>query len=132
MSRRTTLQHTLVATLAAGALVASPALARPTDRVDRFDSRTSSLAGTASPRQDRRGEHARDAARAAEMQVPAGLPTWPVDPEPIVKPEQKVLPAETGGDDEVWLFIGLAAAGIGAGVTAGVTRYRVRARRVAA
>ena len=132
MSPRTTLQRSLVAALAAGALVASPALARPVDRVDRFDSQTSSLAGTASPRQDLRGEYARDAARTAETQVPPGLPTWPLDPEPIVKPAKALPPAETADDGEVWLFIGLAGAGIGAGLTAGIRRYRVRARRVAA
>ena len=47
--------------------------ARPVERVDRSDSPTSSLAGTISPRQDLRGEHARDAARlAAEAQIQHG------------------------------------------------------------
>jgi hypothetical protein len=134
MSHRTTLQHALVAALAAGALVASPAIARPSDRVDRFESPTSSLAGTSSPGQDLRGEHARDAARAAETQIQPGQPTWPLDPEPIVKPATVAPPAETGSDDDVWLLIGLglAATGIGAGAATGVARHRVRARRVAA
>ena len=110
MPARTTLQHTLVAALAAGTLAASPALAKPVDHVD---PPTSSLAGTTSPRQDLRGEHAKGPARAAEA-VPA---------------------AETGSDDGVWLVlgIGLAAGGIVAGSAAGVARHhRVRARRVAA
>ena len=109
MPARTTLQHTLVAALAAGTLAASPALAKPVDHVD---PPTSSLAGTTSPRQDLRGEHAKGPARAAEA----------------------VHAAETGGDDGVWLVlgIGLAATGI-AGGAAGVARHhRVRARRVAA
>jgi hypothetical protein len=52
--------HLLVATVAASALVASTATAR----VDRYDSPTSSLAGTVE-HQDLRGEHAQDAARLA-------------------------------------------------------------------
>jgi hypothetical protein len=134
MSHRTTLPHALVAALAAGALVASPALARPNDGVDRFDSPTSSLAGTTSPGQDLRGEHARDAARAAETPVQPAPPTWPQDPRPVITPAKVAPPAETGSDDDVWLLIGigLAATGIGAGAAAGVARYRVRARRVAA
>jgi hypothetical protein len=131
---RRTLQHTLVATLAAGALVASPAVARTTDRVDRLDSPTSSLAGTTSP-QDLRGEHARDAARSAEPQVQPGPATWPMYPTPSVKPAKAVPASQTEGDDDVWLLIGigLAATGIVAGGAAGVTRrHRVRARRVLA
>jgi hypothetical protein len=64
--------HILVATLAASALAASTATAKPTDRVDRYDSPTSSLAGTTT-KQDLRGEHAQDAARlAAETQIQRG------------------------------------------------------------
>ena len=134
MPRRITLQHTLAAALAASIVAASPALAKPTDRVDRFDSPTSSLAGTTSPGQDLRGEHARDAARAAEMQVQPGQPTWPTDPVPVVKPAPAAPAAESGNDDDVWLVlgIGLAATGIVAGAGGVARRYRVRARRVAA
>jgi hypothetical protein len=72
--------HILVATAAASALAASTATAKPTDRVDRYDSPTSSLAGTVE-HQDLRGEHAQDAARlqadaaarvAAEKQIARG------------------------------------------------------------
>jgi hypothetical protein len=135
MSRRITLQHTLVAALAASIVAASPALAKPTDRVDRFDSPTSSLAGTSSPGQDLRGEHARDAARAAEMEVQPGQPTWPTNPEPVVKPAKAVPALETGTDHDVWLVVGvgLAATGIvGAGAAGAARRNRLRARRVAA
>jgi hypothetical protein len=67
--------HILVATAAASALAASTATAQPTDRVDRFDSPTSSLAGTVE-HQDLRGEHAQDAARlAAEAQIARGEQT---------------------------------------------------------
>jgi hypothetical protein len=148
MTRRITLKHTLVAALAASALAASPAGAKPTDRVDRFDSPTSSLAGTTTPKQDLRGEYARDAARAAEqsgLQVPpvepkadapfqVGQPTWPVDPAPAAKPVSAVKSApalKTDGDNDVWLVlgIGLAATGIVAGSAAGIAR---RTRRVPA
>ena len=58
MSRRTT----LIAALAATALSASPALARPVDdgSYARAKGLTSSLAGTVSPSQDLRGERAKD------------------------------------------------------------------------
>ena len=129
MPRRTTLQHSLVAALATSALVASPALAEQTDRVNRYSSPTSSLAGTVSPQQDLRGEHARDAARAAEPQVEPRQPTRPIHPVSAAKPV-----IETGNDDDIWLVlgIGLAATGVVAGSAAGAARhYRVRARRVA-
>jgi hypothetical protein len=67
--------HLLVATVAASALAASTATAQPTDHVDRYDSPTSSLAGTVE-HQDLRGEHAQDAARlAAEAQIARGEQT---------------------------------------------------------
>ena len=70
--RRSTLKYSFVAALAASAMAASTATAKPIDRVDRYDSPTSSLAGTAE-KQDLRGEHAQDAARlAAEAQVQHG------------------------------------------------------------
>ena len=157
MTRRTTLQHTLAAALAASIVAATPALAAPTDRVDRFDSPTSSLAGTISPRQDLRGEHARDAARAAEMIVPrqdlrgehardaarpaetqiTGRAADLADPTPSPWSRPRTprrRPRPEAGDD-VWLVlgIGLAATGIVAAGAAGAgRRYRLRARRVAA
>jgi hypothetical protein len=72
LMRRITLPYALVAALAACTMVVSTASAKPIDRVDRFDSPTSSLAGT-TEKQDLRGEHAQDAARlAAEAQVQHG------------------------------------------------------------
>ncbi|HEX5618183.1 MAG TPA: hypothetical protein VFX51_07170 [Solirubrobacteraceae bacterium] len=62
--RRSTLKYTLVAALAASTMAASTASARQIDRVDRYDSPTSSLAGT-TEKQDLRGEYAQDAARLA-------------------------------------------------------------------
>ena len=55
MNRHNILHRTLTAALAASAIAATPALAKPADVVPRSaDARTSSLAGTASPRQDLR------------------------------------------------------------------------------
>jgi hypothetical protein len=134
MHRRTTLQHTLVAGLAAAALAASPALARPVDRVDRFGPVTSQP----HQYQDLRGEEAKDAAHAAEQEhFRPGQPTWPTHPAPAPKPV-KAVPAHSttsSGDDDIWLLlgIGIAATGIVAGGAVGVSRrYRVRARRAIA
>jgi hypothetical protein len=131
MSRRTTLQHSLAAALAGVALTASTAVARPIDRVDRFDN------VAPQPRQDLRGEHATDPAPPGSEHFMPGQPTWPTHPAPVPKPSvapvSQVAPSDDGSDD-VWLIvgIGIAAAGIVAGSAAGINRrYRVRARRVA-
>jgi hypothetical protein len=146
MRPRTTLQHTLVAGLAASVLAASPALARPIDRVDRFESPTSSLSGTVTPRQDLRGEHAQDAARAAAQpqdlrgehaRDAARLAQQPTNirPESVAKPAKFVPAPENGTDDDIWLVLGIAlgATGLVAGSAAAVTRRsRLRAGRAAA
>jgi hypothetical protein len=123
MRRRTTLLHTFVAALAVTALAASPALARPADRIDRFDYQTP--AETTSAPQDLRGERAMDAARDAQSQsTPA-----------TTKPVRGVVARETGMHDDSWyvLAIGLAASGIAAACTAGLARRnRLRARRAIA
>jgi len=136
MRPRSTLKHTLVAALAASALVASPALARQVDRADRYDAPTSSLAGTTTPHQDLRGERALDAANAAEKHFLPNQPTWPTHPAPVPKPV-KAVPASTSGNDDgdLWLAlgIGLAGAGIVGGSAVAVTRrQRVRTRRATA
>ena len=117
---RITLKHALVAAVAAGAVTASPALGKPTDRIDRYGSPTSSLAGTTSPKQDLRGEHARDAARLTPMPVTLA-PDTPAQP-------AKALPAtkDDGGRATTWLIVlvGLAGAAIAAGGTAGVRSHR--------
>ena len=133
MSRRTTLQHALVATLATGVVFVAPAVAKPIDRIDRFGYPEP----TPAPHQDLRGEHPTDPAPPGSEQFLPGQPTWPTHPAPVPKPDVKpvsqVAPSDDGNDD-VWLIvgIGMAAAGIVAGSAAGMTRrYRVRARRVA-
>lgn len=132
MSRRTTLQHALVATLAAGVVFVAPAVARPIDRIDRFDSATP----TPAPHQDLRGEHATDPAPPGSEHFLPGQPTWPTHPGPAATPAAQPVssaPAPGGGNDDVWLIvgIGLAATGIVAGSAGVARRQRVRARRVA-
>jgi hypothetical protein len=116
MSRRTTLQRTLVAVAAGTAVAAAPALAKPTDRIDRYD----------------------HVAPQPQEKFQPGQPTWPTHPAPapklVVEPAP-VVPASGGGSDDVWLIVGvgLATAGIVAGSAVGASRrHRVRARRVAA
>jgi hypothetical protein len=138
MTPRTTLKHTLAAAVAASALAASPALARPidfgpADAGSRSQSPTSSLAGTTDglPKQDLRGERAKD---AAHRHLQPGQPSWPVNPQPLPAPTTPAKASTDVDDDGIWLVLGLglAGAGIVAGGAAGLTRrVRVRARRVA-
>jgi hypothetical protein len=141
MSLRSTSRSLLAAGIAASLLASAPALARTADE----GVRTSSLAGTASPRQDLRGEHARDAARAITHAPPAGpsqdlrgehardaarLTPMPVTLPPDAQAQPaKALPATTnddGGRATTWLIVlvGLAGAAIAAGGTAGVRSHR--------
>jgi len=118
----------LAAVLAAGALAASPAAARPIDRVDPGQS---GVAEPPAPHQDLRGERAKDPGPPV---IQPGQPTWPTDPQPLPRPEPAVPADDGGGDDTVWVVLGagLAAAGLVGASIAGVSRRsRVRARRVA-
>ena len=119
MPHRSTLKYSLTAAVAASALAASTAVAKPLDRIDRF--------GTPAPE--------------AQPDPPRGLvyPKGPFYPEPdAAVPHPRAVPAAPvtarGGDDDgIWLVlgIGLAGAGLAAG-GAGLARHaRVRARRVA-
>lgn len=145
MIRRTSLKYTLTAVLAAGAVAAGPAMAKPVDGpIDgssRYDSPTSSLAGTTdkTPKQDFRGERAKDAAfqAAQDAKLQPGQPVFPTYHDPL--PPRSVnasAPAtnDDGSDVGVWLLVlsGIAGAGLVGGGAAGIVRHtRVRARRVA-
>jgi hypothetical protein len=135
MSRRSTLKYTVTTALLAGAVAATPAVAAPIDRVDRFESGTSSLAGTTekTPKQDYRSADALDSALNQEFMP--NQPTWPAYPTPATKPAPAPAPSTgtTGDGDGIWLILGLGLAGVGvaAGV-AGATRHTVRARRIPA
>ena len=143
MIRRSPLKYTLAATLAAGAVAATPALAMPIDApLNRVDSPTSSLAGTTEEnlkKQDLRGEFAKDTAvqAAKDSQLAPGQPVFPTYHDPL--PPRSVnasAPAtnDDGSDIGVWLLVlsGLAGAGLVGGGAAGIARHtRLRARRVA-
>ena len=113
-------KHTVAAALAASALAASPAVA--------------------AAHQDLRGEHARDAARAAEHPRGPGHPsevtaTTRIGPgsDPLSRVDSRGL--TPSHDDDTWLIVGIAvaAAGVVAGSGAAAAhRYRVRARRAVA
>jgi hypothetical protein len=62
-------------------------------------------------------------------ETPVGLPTWPVDPKPIVPVSHEPLAATDGGDGIEWPLSGILLAGaLLAGGTLGVAgaKYRVR------
>jgi hypothetical protein len=144
MSLRSTSRSLLAAGIAASLLASAPALARTADEGGGAAVRTSSLAGTVSPSQDLRGEHARDAARAITHAPPAGpsqdlrgehardaarLTPMPVTLPPDAQAQPaKALPATTDDDGRArtWLIVlvGLAGAAIAAGGTAGVRSHR--------
>ena len=117
-----------------------PARAPPT-RAPASAAHTSSLAGTVSPGQDLRGEHARDAARAitqapaaprqdlrGEMARDAARPvpvttTGPSQPAPA--PKSLPALADDGNGPQTWLILaGIACAAIAAAGTAGAVRHR--------
>lgn len=120
MHLRLTPQYVVAVALAAVALLASTATARPLPPDLRAEAATSSLAGTHAPRQDLRGEHARDAAAHPRVLPPTTVA--PAEPKPLP-------PADTDGGTDTWLILlaGLA----GAGIVAAGTTTAVRARRVA-
>jgi hypothetical protein len=108
-------RRTVISLLAAAALLigATSASARPL-----YDAPTSSLAGTTTPRQDLRGEHARDAANA--RQIAAQMRQF--EAMPVVAPKSEPAPAPAPSHDTPWALIGISllAAIVAAG---GVVMY---------
>ena len=134
MRHTITIKHALGVALAASAVAATPALARPVDPIDRQVDPVDPAAGTvygSIAYDDWRGEQARDAVPAGEHPRSPGHPSQ-VTP----KPAPTVTAAKPDdGDDDVWLILGiaLAATGVAAGSGAVVARrYRLRASRVPA
>ena len=136
MSLRTTSRSLLAAAIATGLLASTPALAKPVDESTRSAARTSGIAGTVSPEQDLRGEHARDASWPAPGQDLRGEfardSSWPT-PEQIAaaadtpaQPAKAVPATSDDGRARTWLIVlvGLAGAAIAAGGTAGVRSHR--------
>jgi hypothetical protein len=135
-------QYTIAAGLTAGALLTLPAIARPMDDVHR-----SSRAGTVTPRQDLRGEHAMDAARGVvgpympKRQDLRGERALDAPPLRMGRPARVPVPStRTAGDDgdgngNGWQILGFGLAGMSAAVGSAVGvahHHRVRARRVVA
>ena len=90
-----TIRRTLLATLAAAALIAPAAPARPADIHAPLARAAAKAQAQAQPKQDLRSPDARDAGqnlRRADQQPPAGQPTWPVNPRPIAAPAQQPAP----------------------------------------
>jgi hypothetical protein len=97
---------------------------------DARDASPTPQTGTATPSQDFRSADARDAGAKPAEPVP-GLPTWPVDPEPIAPAPVETTPVAGDGDTSplVYVLPGIAlslllAAGLGYAV-----RTSGRARR---
>jgi hypothetical protein len=143
MSLRSTSHSLLGAAIAATLLLASPALAKPVDADLRVAAGTSSLAGTPAPKQDLRGEHARDAERAITQASPkqdlrgehardaARTPPMWASPDASAPVAAKSAPVADagGGRPETWLIIAIGLAG--AIVLALGTTSAVRARSAA-
>ena len=139
MSLRFILLPLLGATLAATLLLAPPSPAKPVDPYVDVEAATSSLAGTTT-KQDLRGEHARDAARAITHAAPkqdlrgehardaARTPATPVAAAPEAPTSAPVADTD-GSRPDTWLIVAIGLAG--AIVIALGTTGAVRARRPA-
>ena len=133
-----TVRRTLLAALAAAALIAPAAQAQPAD----MHASTAQAAAKAQqqPKQDLRSPDARDATvkpphsgptvnglgttavDSASQLPPAGQPTWPVNPQPITAPAQ---PA-TDDDGSPVPVIPVIAGLLGVVLAAAAARYGVR------
>ena len=148
MSHRKTLSGLFVAPLLVAAIAAPTASAMPMQEALQKDMHASTVVKPDAQKQDLRGEATIDATgqnpqthtpsvqdlrgeAAADKpapEAPVGLPTWPVDPKPIVPVTQAPV-ATTGGDDGIeWPLSGIVIAGallFGATVGSAGTRRRL-------
>ena len=121
-----TIRHTLLATLAAAALIAPAANAEPADMHASTAQAAAKARAEAQHKQDLRSPDARDAGRSlppAEQLPPAGQPTWPLHPTPLTPPAQE--PA-TDGDGSPVPVIPLVAGALVAMIAALTTRHVAR------
>lgn len=124
--------RTLAAALAAVALTAPSALARPADMHAPPAKAGSAQQKSQTPTQDLRSADAQDAARnprdAREAARPRpGPPTWPAYPQPITPTPVVEAPGSGGGID--WTTIGLGIAGSLLAVS-GLAVLASRSRRI--
>jgi hypothetical protein len=122
-----TIRRTLLATLAAAALIAPAAQARPADMHASTAEAAAAKAQTqAQTTQDLRSPDARDAGqhlRGASQLPPAGQPTWPANPAPLTPQAQQ--PA-TDNDGSPVPVIPLVAGALLAMITALTARHVAR------
>lgn len=139
MSNRRKLSRLVVVSLLVAGASAPAALAQPVDPpsvhkepMAQQDLRTENATGGAKAPvarsnigSDMRTENARDSSRAPK--APVGLPTWPLDPQPLVPvAQQPVVDGGDGGDID-WPVAALALAGallLGGSVGVAGARYR--------
>jgi hypothetical protein len=121
---RTALAAALALAIAAGLTAGTPAHAQSTD-LGSPDARDAVATSAAPPAQDLRSPDARDAGRPDPEPVP-GLPTFPLNPEPIVTPAP--VAANAPSAEFQWGDAAIGAAGtlgvvlLLAGATALITR----------
>jgi hypothetical protein len=136
-----TIRRTLTAVLAAAALVAPAAQAEPPDMHASTAQAAAKARAEAQPKQDLRSPDARDAARthrrsghavnapgataldSASQLPPAGQPTWPTNPTPLVAPAQEPV---TDGDGSPVPVIPLVAGVLVALIAALAARHAAR------
>ena len=93
-----TIRRTLLAALAAAALIAPAAQARPADMHARPPRPPRKAQAQAQPKQDLRSPDARDAGqhlRRTGQLAPAGQPTWPANPAPLASRPSSRRPTTT-------------------------------------
>jgi hypothetical protein len=149
MQHRKTLSSLAVSALLVAAIAAPVATAMPIDPRQR-DMHASTVEKSAAPKQDLRTEAAAEKSRtpvnpqtnapiakqdlrteaAADPsrapELPAGLPTWPLNPKPIVPVSQEPVADGDGGgvDWQVPVFAAIGALLLAGGLAVAGTRYR--------
>ena len=124
MTHSKRLSSLALAPLLAASIAVPAAVAMP---IAQQDMHASTVHKPANVQQDLRSEAAKDPSRPAES--PTGLPTWPVDPQPLTPPAApQPASGDGGGVDVDWPVAVLAMAGtllLGGGMGVAATRRRI-------
>jgi hypothetical protein len=151
MSHRKTLSGLFVAPLLVAAIAAPTASAMPLQEARQADMHASTVVKPEAQTQDLRGEATIDtvvspqthspvatqdlrgeaAAEKPAPGTPIGLPTWPLDPKPIVPVANEPVATTTGGGDDgiEWPLSGILLAGallLGGTIGVAGAHFRVR------
>ena len=121
-----TIRRTLLAALAAAALIAPAANAMPADMHASTAQAAAQARGEAQPKQDLRSPDARDAGQrphTGDRVPPAGQPTWPIHPTTLAPPAQE--PVTDGGGSSIPV-VPLAAGALVALIAALTARHVAR------